>query len=218
MEKAQRIKRVFSDDGNPNYRLFGEPYFLNGDERRNYYRLRDAVEKAVTPTHLFDYQDVAEIAFSIIEISRFRKAQIALIKSPVLLAELLTFAFADNSDKARNVALHYFSDDINKANAAADLIEAIGINRDQIEGHAIVSQAQETQALDSLVQMRHASTMRREKSIKKRRDDSAIDQSRPRNGPLNDRDSSASPHRAETPPANARSRTSREGRLTVVKK
>lgn len=169
MEKRQKIERVRVQEVDPTYELFGEPFFLNNGERRVYLRLRSAIERVLEPTALFEFQDVAEIAYDIVSVQRYRKAQVTLINSPVVLAELLQFVFVGNADKARNVALHYFSDDGKKADAAAELIRTAGITSDQIDGHAIVSQSQKIRELDALIQIRQSSALRREQGVVKRR-------------------------------------------------
>ena len=150
------------------YEIFGDPLWLNDTEREIFLKLRSAIEKALRPQDIFDFQNVAEIACNIVESQRFKRAQVALINSPTVLAELLKFAFGDNLDMARQVALNYFGDDRKKAASAAALVAQAGMTNLQIEGHAIAAQSDRLQSLDRLVQFREASNERKIKELKKR--------------------------------------------------
>ena len=168
MDSRRRIERIRLPQESAFYEILGEPQFLNNLEHEIYLKLRDAVEKALAPQDLFDFQNVADIARSIVENQRFKRAQVALINSPAVLADLLKLAFGDNPDKARQVALNYFGNDPKKAAAAAALVEQAGMTHLQIEGHALVAQSDRLQSLDRLVQFREASNDRRIKELKKR--------------------------------------------------
>jgi hypothetical protein len=168
MGSRPRIERIRLLQENSFYEILGEPLWLNDKEREIFLRLRTAVEKALAPQDLFDFQNVADIACSIVENQRFKRAQVALINSPAVLADLLKLAFGDNPDKARQVALNYFGNDPKKAAAAAALVAQAGMTHLQIEGHAIVAQSDRLQSLDRLVQFREASNDRRIKELKKR--------------------------------------------------
>ena len=150
------------------YEIFGEPLWLNDTEREIFLKLRSAIEKALRPQDIFDFQNVAEIACNIVETQRFKRAQVALINSPTVLAELLKLAFGDNLDMARQVALNYFGDDPKKAASAAALVAQAGLTTLQIEGHAIAAQCDRLQSLDRLVQFREAANDRKIKELKKR--------------------------------------------------
>ncbi len=150
------------------YELLGEPSWLNDKEREIFLKLRAAVEKALSPQDIFDFQNVADIACSMVENQRFKRAQVALINSPAVLADLLKLTFGDNPDKARQVALNYFGNDPKKAAIAAELVAEAGMTHLQIEGHAIVTQSDRLQSLDRLVQFRETSNDRRIKELKKR--------------------------------------------------
>jgi hypothetical protein len=150
------------------YEILGEPVFLSEEERGTYLKLRGAIEDVLSPQKLFDFQDVADIAHHIVEIRRFQRAHIAMIKNPVMLAELLKFAFGENTDKAREVALKYFGTDAKKAEEATKMIEQAGMTREQVQGHAIVAQSMKIQLLDHLVQLRESSNLRRIKGLEKR--------------------------------------------------
>ena len=168
MGSRPRIERIRLSQESAFYEILGEPQFLNNSEREIYLKLRDAVEKVLAPQDIFDFQNVADIACRIVENQRFKRAQVALINSPAVLADLLKLAFGDNPDKARQVALNYFGNDPKKAAAAAALVAEAGMTHLQIEGHAIVAQSDKLQSLDRLVQFREASNDRRIKELKKR--------------------------------------------------
>ena len=106
MGSRLNVERMRLPEENSFYKILGEPEFLGKSERANYLKLRDAVEKALAPRDLFDFQNVADTAYRMVEIQRFKRAQVALIKSTAVLADLLKFVFGDNSDKARQVALN----------------------------------------------------------------------------------------------------------------
>jgi hypothetical protein len=150
------------------YEIFGDPLWLNDTEREIFLKLRNAIEKALRPQDIFDFHNVAEIACNIVESQRFKRAQVALINSPAVLAELLKLAFGDNLDKARQVALNYFGDDPKKAASAAALVAQAGVTHLQIEGHAIAAQSDRLQSLDRLVQFREAANDRKIRELKKR--------------------------------------------------
>lgn len=180
MGSRPRIERLRLSEESSFYEVLGELQFLNNSERAIYLKLRDAVEKALAPEGLFDFENVAAITYSLIEIHRFKRAQVALINSPAVLADLLKLAFGDNLVMARQVALHYFGNDPKKAAAAGARLEQKGISHLQIEGHAIVAQSDKLQSLDRLVQFREASNNRRMKEIKKRQKKRADKIERPR--------------------------------------
>lgn len=168
MVSRARIERPRLSQENSFYEILGEQLWLNDEERDVFLKLRTAIEKALAPQDLFDFQNVSEIASSIVENRRFKRAQVALINSPAVLADLLKLAFGENSDKAREVALNYFGNDSKKAATAAALVAQAGMTHLQIEGHAIVAQSERLQTLDRLVQFREASSDRRIKELKKR--------------------------------------------------
>jgi len=165
---GSRIERVRMPQENRYYKMLGEPRFLNDAERDSYLELRNAIETALSPEGLFDFQIVADIAYHIVEIQRVRGAQIAMIKSPAVLADLLKLVFGENTDKARQVALNYFGDDPKKAANAADIIEQAGMTRLQVEGHGIFAQSTRLQLLDQFLQSREASNDRKIKEFRKR--------------------------------------------------
>jgi hypothetical protein len=174
----RRLKRARLDPSKSFYDICGEPPLLNDDERRAYLRLRAAIEKALGPKDFFDFQAVAEIACNIVEAQRFKQAQIALIKSPAVLAELLQLVFGENVEKAKQVALHYFGRESKKMEAAAETISAAGLSASQIQGHAIVSSAEPLHALDRLVEVRQAASDRKIKELKKRQKKYAVNSKR----------------------------------------
>ena len=112
------IERIRLSRESAFYEILGKPQFLNNSERAIYLKLRDVVEKALAPQDLLNFQNVADIACNIVEMQRFKRAQVALINSPAVFADLLKLVFGDNPDKARQVALNYFGNDPKKADAA----------------------------------------------------------------------------------------------------
>jgi hypothetical protein len=168
MAERIRIEQAHLRSQNAFYDVLGEPVFLSKEERENYLKLRDAIEELLSPQNLFDFQDVADIAYHIVEIRRFQRAHIAMIKSPVMLADLLKFAFGENTDKAREVALQYYGTDAKKAEQATKMIEQAGMTSEQVQGHAIVAQSMKVQLLDHLVQLRESSNLRMIKGLEKR--------------------------------------------------
>jgi hypothetical protein len=129
--------------------------------------LRNAIEAALLPQGLFEFQGVADIACRTIEIARFRRVQIAAIRSPVVLAEFLKFVFGENIAMAAQVALNYFGTDAKEAEKAAKLLALKGVTTEQVVGHAIVAQSGAIQVLDHLIQSRESSNFRKIRELKK---------------------------------------------------
>jgi hypothetical protein len=167
MTQRIRIEQEHLASQNAFYNVLGEPTFLNEEEKASYLKLRDAIEAALLPQGLFEFQGVADIARRTIEIARFQRVQIAAIRSPVLLAEFLKIVFGENIAKATQVALKYFGTDAKEAEKAAKLLALEGVTTEQVVGHAIVAQSGAIQVLDHLIQSRESSNFRKIKELKK---------------------------------------------------
>lgn len=154
------------------YDFIEEPDLL-ARERVHYLRLRNALDQELQPTSFSGCMEVVEIAAKILEKQRFRQGQVALINNPAALADLLGLVFGDNVERARAVALHYFGKDTKKARQAAESIEQSGLSASQIEGHAIVAQADSFKTLDQLIHSREDFIARTIKRATKRRDQRA---------------------------------------------
>jgi hypothetical protein len=167
MAQRYRIDQALLGSQNAFYDVLGEPTFLNEDEKACYLKLRDAIEAALLPQGLFEFQGVADIARRTIENARFQRVQIAAIRSPVVLAEFLKIVFGENTAKATQVALNYFGPDAKEAEKAAKLLALEGVTTEQVVGHAIVAQSGAIQVLDHLIQSRESSNFRKIKDLKK---------------------------------------------------
>lgn len=141
------------------YDLLIEPPFLDEEERASYLGLRSAFERVLDPQDIFDYQDLSDFAFGMVEIARLRLADAALPKNPLVLLELLRM-FDENDDRARRVVLSYLGEDPEEAEKAADILEEIGLTSQQIRGHAVASQFDIHRGIAQLISEHQASNMR----------------------------------------------------------
>jgi hypothetical protein len=141
------------------YDILIEPPFLDEMEKAFYLGLRSAFERVLDPQDIFDFQDVSDFAFGIVEVARLREADAALPKNPLVLLELVRM-FDENDDRAKRVVLSYLGDDREEAAKAVAILASIGLTPQQIKGHAVASQFEIHRAIAQLISEHQASNMR----------------------------------------------------------
>jgi hypothetical protein len=145
------------------------PYHFMPGEEKVFVRLRSSFAHYYSAIDLPSFLTVSDIAYGLIELSRLRQASVALIKNPFALMELLSLVFGENTDKARSVALAFYSEDDCRAKEAEALLRIEGISLFQVQGYACVSQIEHQRILRQVIDSVEAANRRAMKDAAKKR-------------------------------------------------